>query len=210
MIRITSLAAPQYLPCFKNLLDNNHIEYIIDKYQKDRIFDIYIVEICNQEAIKRIQLLKKSTETLIYVIGPKDFDLVNECLRQGIQLYFTQEHFKDDFDKYKLDIQEHIQNRFQYYLYKRNGIESRIRLAHISYIESLRHSVIIHSINGEFIERKNLKQVLKDMNSNQFIQIHKSYIINKQYIQMMKGQELVLKNQTVLPIGRAYRAICKS
>ena len=106
-------------------------------------------------------------------------------------------------------IQKQIQKNFQYYLYQRNGITSKIRLSQIYYIESLRHQIIIHSINGEMIERKTLSQFIKEIQSLDFIQIHKSYIINKRFIQEIKNQEVILKEQTHLPIGRSYKESLK-
>lgn len=85
----------------------------------------------------------------------------------------------------------------------------KIRLSQIYYIESLRHQIIIHSINGEMIERKTLSQFIKEIQSLDFIQIHKSYIINKRFIQEIKNQEVILKEQTHLPIGRSYKESLK-
>ena len=102
-------------------------------------------------------------------------------------------------------MEQHIQKNFQYYLYQRNGFKSKIRLSQIYYVESLRHQVIIHSINGQMTERKSLGQLMKDLQSHDFIQIHKSYVVNKKFIKEIKGQEVILKDQTSLPIGRKYR-----
>ena len=90
-----------------------------------------------------------------------------------------------------------------------DGITSKIRLSQIYYIESLRHQIIIHSINGEMIERKTLSQFIKEIQSLDFIQIHKSYVVNKQFIQEVKNQEVILKEQTHLPIGRSYKESLK-
>ena len=99
--------------------------------------------------------------------------------------------------------------RDRYYLYQRNGITSKIRLSQIYYVESLRHQIILHSINGEMIERKTLSQFIKEIQSLDFIQIHKSYVVNKQFIQEVKNQEVILKEQTHLPIGRSYKESLK-
>ena len=84
-----------------------------------------------------------------------------------------------------------------------------LRLAQIMYVESMNHKLIIHHDNGDFIERKNLSSFIKEIDSNNFIQIHKSYIINKRFIQEIKNQEVILKEQTHLPIGRSYKESLK-
>ena len=52
----------------------------------------------------------------------------------------------------------------------------KLRLSEIYYIESLRHQIIIHSLNGELHERKNLKDIINELDSPAFIQVHKSFI----------------------------------
>ena len=80
-----------------------------------------------------------------------------------------------------------------------------LRLAQIMYVESMNHKLVIHHDNGDFIERKNLSLFIKEINSSDFIQIHKSFVVNKNYIQEIKAKELILKNSTILPIGRNFK-----
>lgn len=190
---------------FSQTLMNDNIQHTIDRYIQKHHYDIYILEVQRKEELQIIDTLNKNDETLIYVIGPKDFDIANECIQYHIHLYFIKEDFADEIIKYKEKITKHIQERFQYYIYQKRGLTSQIRLSQIYYIESLRHQIIIHSIEGEIIQRKNLSEILKDITSKQFIQIHRSYIVNKQYIQKVNHQEIILKNNTILPIGRTYK-----
>ena len=192
--------------------NKNLDQYIvaIEKEKKhDTIQDIYFVEIEKKNDLNILNHLKKLDSTLIYIIGPKDFDLVSICLQMQTHLYFINNELEKQFIHYHDFIQKQIQKNFQYYLYQRNGITSKIRLSQIYYIESLRHQIIIHSINGEMIERKTLSQFIKEIQSLDFIQIHKSYIINKRFIQEIKNQEVILKEQTHLPIGRSYKESLK-
>ena len=65
--------------------------------------------------------------------------------------------------------------------------------------------LVINHDNGDFIERKNLSLFIKEINSSDFIPIHKSFVVNKNYIQEIKAKELILKNSTILPIGRNFK-----
>ena len=197
MIRISLISKhyQQIEPLIQQFFDDLQIEYILTNYTHQTVQDIYFVEIEKKNDLNILNHLKKLNSTLIYIIGPKDFDLVSICLQMQTHLYFIN--------------QKQIQKNFQYYLYQRNGITSKIRLSQIYYIESLRHQIIIHSINGEMIERKTLSQFNKEIQSLDFIQIHKSYIINKRFIQEIKNQEVILKEQTHLPIGRSYKESLK-
>ena len=72
----------------------------------------------------------------------------------------------------------------------------------ISYIESLSHNIIIHSINGEFVERKSLGDFMKEVSSSHFVQIHKSFVVNKQQIDKITNKDIILKDGFILPIKR--------
>lgn len=207
MIRVALISKhyQQIEPLIQNILDQNDIEFRLSNYRHQTVQDIYFIEIERKEDLKMLDIIKKMDNTLIYIIGPKDFDLVRTCLESQTYLYLLKDELAQEFEKYQERIYQHIQKSFQYYLYQKNGLTSKIRLSQIYYIESLRHQIIIHSINGQVSERKTLGQLMKDLASHDFIQIHKSYIINKKWIQEIKGQEVVLKDLTVLPIGRTYK-----
>lgn len=193
---------------FCTLLRDNDLK--IDKLNIDKMYDIYIIEIKDINELKTIKYLKRNKESLVYIIGPKDFDIVNECIRLNTHLYIIKEDLYNELLKYKEDIFKHVQERFQYYNYRRNGINSRIRLSQIFYVESLRHNIIIHSINGEFIERKNLSDFLKEVSQENFIQIHKSFVVNKQQIKKITNKDVIVNNDISLPIGRSYKKILKT
>lgn len=190
---------------FEQFFQKEHLEYCIVPYQKQSYQDIYIFEIQNKEDLQLIANHPYSPYSLYYVIGPEDYAITSECIRLKVDLYFSKQTFIKELEKYKDYILKDIQDKFQYYQYQRNGIISQIRLSHIYYVESLRHSIIIHSINGTMVERKNLKDFLNTIQSSQFIQIHKSFIVNKQWIKNIFSDYVLLKNDETLQIGRAYK-----
>lgn len=211
MIRISLISKhyKQIEALIHQFFDNLQVEYILTNYTHQSIQDIYFIEIEKKDDLSILNHLKKLESTLIYIIGPKDFDLVSICLQMQTHLYFINSELENQFIHYQDFIKKQIQKNFQYYLYQRNGITSKIRLSQIYYVESLRHQIILHSINGEMVERKTLSQFLKEIESTDFIQIHKSYVVNKRFIQEVKNQEVILKEQTHLPIGRSYKESLK-
>ena len=206
MIRVSIFSKDSQIiqQSFVNFFQKEHLEYTIVSYQKNIQQDIYIFEIHQKEDLKLIEQ-PHFDYALYYVIGPKDYDMISECMRLKVNLYFSKESFEEEFKKYETNILQDIQEKFQYYNYQRNGIVSKIRLSHIYYVESLRHQIIIHSINGTLVEGKNLSAFLDTIQSSQFIQIHKSFIVNKQWIQNIFSDHILLKNSETLQIGRTYK-----
>ncbi|RGT60144.1 LytTR family transcriptional regulator [Coprobacillus sp. AF34-1BH] len=180
-------------------------DYYLEKFNPASYDDIYFIEINTLNDLDKIQQINRYPETLIYIIGPNDFHLLNECLTLGIHLYFEKDDLENSLHSKSETIHQQIFTRFKTYHYKNKQMSFELRLAQIMYVESMNHKLVIHHDNGDFIERKNLSLFIKEINSSDFIQIHKSFVVNKNYIQEIKAKELILKNSTILPIGRNFK-----
>ncbi len=75
----------------------------------------------------------------------------------------------------------------------------------IIYIESYQHYLTIHTINASFKIRMNISKILQKLNDQNFIQVHRSYIINRNYLLRLEKKYCFLINEIEIPIGRKYR-----
>ena len=85
----------------------------------------------------------------------------------------------------------------------------------IKWIEAQDDYVMINSEPGRFLKKKTMKYFENHLNENMFIRIHRSYIINADYIQHLeqKGKEsyqLILKNGKELPVSKTGLSKLKS
>lgn len=80
-----------------------------------------------------------------------------------------------------------------------------INIHTILYIESIGHNIFIHCCNGTFKCCKKLSTILKEVEPFYFYQIHKSYIINSEYILSINTKEVTFQSKDSLPIGRKYK-----
>ncbi|HHV08994.1 MAG TPA: response regulator transcription factor [Clostridiales bacterium] len=87
-------------------------------------------------------------------------------------------------------------------------------LPKIVYVESLGKKVIIHSnkdghtLNQDSISGYSLARLLEALSSDNFIQCHKSYLINRSYIRRMDKQEMtvsLMRDDIKIPVGEKYR-----
>lgn len=81
----------------------------------------------------------------------------------------------------------------------------RVRKDDILFVEGLGNYVIYHLDDQKLISYTSLKEVM-ELLPNNFIRIHKSYVVNKDQIKSY-NQESIEINQTFLPIGRAFKPI---
>ena len=77
----------------------------------------------------------------------------------------------------------------------------------IKYIESMDDYVMIYTNEGRHIKQKTMKYFENHLNENNFIRIHRSYIINVDFIQHLEqtGKEsyqIILKNSKQLPVSK--------
>lgn len=80
----------------------------------------------------------------------------------------------------------------------------KIVLDDILYIESDRNYITIVTTKQKLSYIDSLKNWKEKLPDNQFIQTHKSYIINRQFVDKISGNEIYV-NANRLPIGRTYK-----
>ena len=163
MIRIACHVQDYYFEIIKKYFAAK--DYYLEKFSPASYDDIYFIEINSLNDLDKIHQINKYPETLIYIIGPKDFHLLNECLTLGVHLYFENDNLENSLYSKSEAIHQQIFSRFKTYHYKNKQMSFELRLAQIMYVESMNHKLIIHHDNGDFIERKNLSSFIKEIDS---------------------------------------------
>lgn len=77
----------------------------------------------------------------------------------------------------------------------------------ILYIEGLKDYIRIHTDSERVMVLENMKDILRKLPENQFVRIHRSFIIPKNKIKMIDGHQILLSNGEFLPIGETYRKL---
>jgi len=81
----------------------------------------------------------------------------------------------------------------------------KLKFSDIEYIEGMREYVAFHTASqGRILSLMSLKKLEEDLPSEQFMRIHKSYILNSQKVKALEGN-LVHLGEKKLPIGASYR-----
>ena len=80
----------------------------------------------------------------------------------------------------------------------------KLVLNHICYIESERNYVTIVTENKKLSFIDSLKNWVEKLPEHQFIQVHKSFIVNAKMVDKISGNTLFI-NSNKIPIGRTYK-----
>jgi DNA-binding LytR/AlgR family response regulator len=82
----------------------------------------------------------------------------------------------------------------------------RIELEDICYVEALKDYVLINTFSGVYTTHTSMKEMMRILPENEFMRIHRSFIVRINKIANIKYPELVIEGKmTVLPIGGIYK-----
>ena len=81
----------------------------------------------------------------------------------------------------------------------------RLAFEDIWYINSDADYTELHTADKKHLSSEPLRHWLTQLDPKQFVQIHKSYIVNTAKIEKVSGNQVYLAKEAILPIGRAYK-----
>ena len=91
-----------------------------------------------------------------------------------------------------------------YLLVKSEHRVHKIWYDQIFYIKGMKEYVAFHLESGRILSLQSLKALEECLPSNQFIRIHKSYIISIKKANTLEGNQLYIKKEKI-PIGVSYK-----
>lgn len=103
---------------------------------------------------------------------------------------------------YAIELDQKGKATFEYQI---NGVWNRISCEEIFYFESRDKKINLHKTNGEIITfYGKLSNVIDALDTEIFLQIHKSYLINTAYVSKIAFKSVTLTDGRELPISQTY------
>lgn len=84
-----------------------------------------------------------------------------------------------------------------------------VKLADVQYLESLGNYVKVWQDQDFLLTPRTLGSFEDQLSETVFVRIHKSYILNKTFVNYLEGNMICLKNGKQLPVGKNYRQTIK-
>ena len=94
------------------------------------------------------------------------------------------------------------------FIFLQSGVKGKmikISFEDIRYVESFNNYIMLHLPNENHTIYMSLKEVMAQLPENRFFRIHKSFIVNYQYIKAIDGSRVFLNSAIELPVGSQYR-----
>ena len=134
-------------------------------------------------------------ETLDFIIKPIKFDRFAQAIKRI-------EEFMEI--RYKANLFESSIGGDTIYI-KEGHEQTKVKLHDILYLEALKDYTLIITGNKRHCVLSSIGALLKEHHFQSFVRIHRSFAVQKQYIQKITAQEIQLNNNVLIPIGRSYK-----
>lgn len=150
-------------------------------------------------------LLSAHTDYQVPTAGGSVFDCLIKPLnksRIALALQRVLEHFV-----YEQERQVQTQQKEQSgptILIKSGGHEQKLVTSDILYIESDGEYVKYYTRKGKFMALGSLRKLAKLLGGD-FVQIHRSYVVNRSFVVAKTRQHIELTGQRMIPIGKTYK-----
>ena len=138
----------------------------------------------------------------IFITAHSDIEMIKKIIKTKPVGYITKPFKKSDlFANINLAIEQLTTNNK---LFIKDGYSTHvININEIVYIESEGNYINIFTSGKKYLSRQNMESVLLDLDSNDFLKIHRSYIINLNKVKKYSSKEVII-NEITLPISKTF------
>lgn len=170
--------------------------------------DILLLDI-EMYGLNGIETMKKledsdNVKSILFVSGYSEyvFDSFGAKTKGFICKPIEYNRFEKELDKVIALLRKGKKNKLVDIIVNDEKIAVDIR--RIIYIQGEGRYVLIVTDEGSYLLSENLKVWEEKLRDSNIKRVHKSYLVNYEYIATLKNMEIVLKNKEKLPLGRKY------
>ncbi len=138
-----------------------------------------------------------------YLLKPFRFDRFLKAVNRALELH----HLKKQ-TAIPIEIGKKTQKNIDQISIKVDKKHILIKIEEIQYLESLGNYVKVWKDQAFFLTPRTLAS-FEDQLPTDFVRIHKSFILNKKYVDYLEGNTIMLKNGERIPIGKNYKVTIK-
>ncbi|MDF2472887.1 MAG: Response regulator of the LytR/AlgR family [Lachnospiraceae bacterium] len=202
------------------LFVNESIDIQIKSYQSGRKllsdsndldFDILFLDIDMPEitGIDIAEQIRRKNQFVHIIFITSHEDLVYQSIQYRPFRFIRKCYAREELPEAVTALKRKICNENNLFSIKFNGTESSIRYADISYIESYRHDIFVHTTKETYRIKGNLGNLEKQCENYGFIRVHSGYLVNYRYIFSIDKSKVRLINEEEIPLSRHRTATVK-
>lgn len=194
---------------FSGICDRTSFDIITEHFENINFqskYDIAFIDIDlnHQNGIEIAKYIRQAGICTIIVFVTAHAHLVYNSLTARPFFFLRKDNYQNDLEVLFDLIDDSFDDGYLLPI-KFHGSNEVVAINEIIYVECVAHSLIIHTINKTYTDSRLLKTFLEDTASYDFVQIHKSFAINLNYLLSYTANEVTLAGNNILNIGRAYK-----
>lgn len=181
---------------------------VLNKKEIDLIFlDIQMPDITGIEMLKSLRVRPKVIFTTAYpdyAVEGFNLDVTDYLLKP-----FSFERFEKAVNKVRAQLEaersHEAQEREHNYIYIRSGYDTiKLSLDDILYVEAMKDYVRFVTKQQKVLALKSMKEVIAELPEEQFIRVHRSFIVPRAKISRVSPQKIFVDTYEI-PIGESFR-----
>ena len=134
-------------------------------------------------------------DTLDFIVKPLKFDRFENTMRRITDFF----EMKNKASLFESSIGGDV-------IYLKEGHEQiKVKLHEILYLEALKDYTLVVTAQKRHCVLSNIGLLLKEVSFQSFVRIHRSFAVQKQFIDKINSHEIILNNNLAIPIGRSFK-----
>lgn len=131
-------------------------------------------------------------EAVDYLLKPITLDRFNRSIQKLLKIYLAEKPQQKDYTYFKVS-------------------GKLVKIAHkdLRYAQSVKDYILISTLQGNYLTHMTMKYLNELLPADQFIRVHRSYLVNHSYITLVDKTQLFLAND-IIPVGENYRSALAS
>jgi two-component system, LytTR family, response regulator LytT len=198
----------------RNVLVATNKENALRKIEEEK-FDLILLDIRlkgNFDGIEIGKILSVKNTPFVYLTAHSDKEMINLMMQTKSKSFISKPIRKNEFLlNISFILNELIESKENKTSIKNGHEIIKIETKNLIYIKSFGNYIELYLSNNELkVVRSTMENVLKDINNTDFIQTHRSFIINKKFVEKYSSSEVLLKNGIKIPISRNLKMQIKA
>lgn len=189
---------PQFQKALAPLFEEHQLEPLwLDKPHPK--MDFAFVSVHHVDEVKQ---LRTSFQGLL-VINIQDEQNIHVYLATQPFYILRNDYIFEDMQVLCSLLEQYLDTHYATIQVKLGSSSLQLAVSSIAYVESFSHYLTLHTSHGQYALRQNMQSLQDQLKG--FIRVHKSYLVAISEIAEIQSTQLLLKDHTIIPIGRTYK-----
>lgn len=199
--------------CVDDYFKSKKFEYSIDVFRTSstildqyKFYDIiYLdIELNGENGIEVAKKLRKNNNATKIILVTNSESYMLDGYKVKAERYFIKPLDRREFQIEMDDIlKEYIKNND--FIYDETNARNKVFLKDIYYIEIMARKTYIYTKDNVYMSSICLSEWIKKLENKNFVQVHKSFLVNLQNIQKVEKNVILFDNEKFIYISRFYK-----